>query len=42
MTAALWIAVGVIVGWNLPQPEWAHTLQEKVVTWVKAQFSSNA
>jgi len=29
-------ALGVFVGWNLPQPSWAKTLQDKVVALVKA------
>ncbi len=28
--------LGVFVGWNLPQPSWAKTLQDKVVALVKA------
>jgi hypothetical protein len=26
----LWLAVGAFIGWNLPQPSWAKTLQEKI------------
>jgi hypothetical protein len=26
-----WIAVGIVIGWNLPQPPWAHDLQEKAL-----------
>lgn len=25
------IAIGLIVGWNLPQPKWAKDLQSKVI-----------
>jgi len=24
-----WILVGAFIGWNLPQPSWAQSLQEK-------------
>ena len=27
---AFWLLVGAFVGWNLPQPEWAQRLQERV------------
>lgn len=29
------VLVGLVVGWNLPQPEWAKTLQDKIVTKIK-------
>lgn len=32
----LGIAVGVFIGWNLPQPSWAVAAQAKVVEWVKS------
>ncbi len=38
--ALVWIAVGIIIGWNLPQPAFAAVLQQKAVAWVKAQFAS--
>jgi hypothetical protein len=25
------IAVGIVIGWNLPQPPWARELQDKAV-----------
>jgi hypothetical protein len=25
-----WILVGVFVGWNFPQPEWAKTVQDRI------------
>ena len=25
-----WIFVGAFVGWNLPQPEWAKNVEEKI------------
>lgn len=27
--------VGLFVGWNLPQPEWAKTIQAKVLSYFK-------
>ena len=35
----LYGALGVFVGWNLPQPALAKTLQDKVVALVKALFA---
>lgn len=26
-----WVAVGIVIGWNLPQPDWARQAQEKVM-----------
>ena len=25
-----WVAVGIVIGWNLPQPAWAKDAQERV------------
>ena len=30
-----WICVGIFIGWNLPQPTWAKSLQDKVVAAIK-------
>jgi hypothetical protein len=30
LTAVIWLVIGLFVGWNLPQPDWAHNIQEKV------------
>jgi len=27
-----WVAVGAVVGWHVPQPAWAKTLQDKVLS----------
>ena len=35
MSTLFWIAVGMFIGWNLPQPTWARELQDKVVAAVK-------
>jgi type III secretory pathway component EscT len=26
-----WVCVGIIIGWNLPQPPWARRMQRKIV-----------
>jgi hypothetical protein len=31
MTTLLTLLIGMFIGWNLPQPEWARSLQNKVV-----------
>jgi hypothetical protein len=30
-----WICVGILIGWNLPQPAWAKSLQDRAVTAIK-------
>jgi hypothetical protein len=30
--ALFWIIVGIVIGWNLPQPDWAKQIQERVVS----------
>lgn len=30
--------VGVLVGWNLPQPQYAKDLQAKIVAKIKSKF----
>jgi len=39
LEAAIYILIGIFVGWNLPQPEWAKTAQDKIVSKVKSWFS---
>jgi len=36
MATLFWICVGMFIGWNLQQPPWARSLQEKVVATIKA------
>jgi hypothetical protein len=31
MTSIILIVIGMLIGWNLPQPIWAKTLQDKAV-----------
>ena len=30
-----WICVGILIGWNLPQPAWAKSLQDRAVATIK-------
>jgi hypothetical protein len=30
-----WICVRILVGWNLPQPAWAKSLQDRAVATIK-------
>jgi hypothetical protein len=32
----LFVAVGIIIGWNVPQPAWAKQWQDKVVDFVRS------
>jgi len=36
LTITFWVAIGIFVGWNLPQPTWAANAQQKVVDFFKA------
>jgi hypothetical protein len=31
LESLLLIAIGIVIGWNLPQPPWARDLQDKAV-----------
>ena len=33
-----WIAVGIVIGWNLPQPLWAKDLQAKMTDALKGRY----
>lgn len=35
LEAIIYIAIGAFVGWNLPQPEWAKTIQSKALNFIK-------
>lgn len=32
LTSLFWIAVGIVIGWNLPQPAWAKQIQDRAVS----------
>jgi len=34
-----WICVGILIGWNLPQPAWAKSLQDKTVAAIKGALN---
>ena len=33
-----WIAVGIVIGWNVPQPDWAKDLQAKIMGALKGRY----
>lgn len=35
LSTLFWLAVGAFIGWNLPQPEFAKKLQEKITTFFR-------
>jgi hypothetical protein len=30
-----WVCVGIFIGWNLEQPDWAKEFQDRVIGFVK-------
>lgn len=36
ITALFFVAVGIVIGWNLPQPQWAREAQQKLVETVRS------
>lgn len=36
---SLGVVIGVLIGWNLPQPQYAKDLQAKIVEKVKTKFN---
>lgn len=36
IVALFFTAVGIVIGWNLPQPPWAREWQDKVVSTVRS------
>ena len=37
MTYLLAVLIGVIVGWAIPQPTWARSIQDKITVWVNSK-----
>ena len=35
------VFIGLVVGWNLPQPDWAKALVDKAIDFVKSKFKKN-
>ena len=33
-----WIAVGIVIGWNVPQPRWPKDLQAKITGALKGRY----
>ena len=33
-----WIAVGIVIGWNVPQPRWAKDLQAKIMGALRGRY----
>ena len=40
-TALILIAIGIVIGWNLPQPPWARDAQERVTSQVRRLLSGS-
>jgi hypothetical protein len=36
-----WVAVGLVIGWNLPQPWWARFVQEKITDKIRSWFQKD-
>lgn len=45
ISTLFWIAVGLFIGWNIPQPAFARSFQEKFidgsVSWIKNKLFVN-
>ena len=37
LETVFWIAIGLFIGWNLPQPTWAKNIQNKFTSVVKSK-----
>ena len=33
-----WIAVDIVIGWNVPQPAWAKDLQAKIMDALRGRY----
>ena len=42
MSTLFWICAGIVIGWNLPQPDWAREFQDKVVGIVKGVIGNGS
>jgi len=38
MTTLLTLLIGMFIGWNLPQPDWAKAIQDKIVSMLRASL----
>ena len=39
MSTLLVLVIGIFIGWNLPQPDWAKTLQAKLLETIRGLTS---
>ncbi len=39
MSTLFWILLGAYIGWNVPQPEWARSIQNKIVNTLRDNTS---
>lgn len=38
MSTILTLLIGMFIGWNLPQPDWAKAIQDKIVSLIQASI----
>jgi len=36
MSTLITLLIGMFIGWNLPQPDWAHAVQDKVMQFLNS------
>ncbi len=39
MSTLLILIIGIFIGWNLPQPAWAKTIQERLLDMMRSMMS---
>lgn len=39
MSTILVLIIGIFIGWNLPQPAWARTIQDKLLEMIRGAMS---
>ena len=42
LTAIIFIVIGIFIGWNVAQPPWAKSLQDKAVAGVRGLISKTS
>jgi hypothetical protein len=38
MSTILTLLIGIFIGWNLPQPDWAKAIQDKLVSLIQSSI----
>jgi hypothetical protein len=38
MSTILTLLIGIFIGWNLPQPDWAKAIQDKLVSLIQSSL----